>query len=120
VGWIDWNLLLDEYGGPNHVGNYCSAPVLADAGRGHLNYQSSHAAMGHFARFMQPGAQRVLCAATREALECTAAVNPDGSLAVVVLNRSDVALHFSLQLGARHAALHLPAHALLTVQTTAG
>jgi glucosylceramidase len=68
---------------------------------------------------MQPGAQRVLCAATREALECTAAVNPDGSLAVVVLNRGELALNFSLQAGARHAALQLPAHALLTVQTDA-
>ncbi len=119
VGWIDWNLLLDEFGGPNHVGNYCSAPVLADAGRSALHFQSSYAALGHFARFMHPGAQRVLCAATREALECTAAVNPDGSLAVVVLNRSDVALHFNLQVGTRHAALNLPAHALLTVQADA-
>ena len=116
VGWIDWNLLLDEHGGPNHVGNYCSAPVLADADRAHLNFQSSYAAIGHFARFMQPGSQRVLCAATREALECTAAVNPDGSLAVVVLNRSDIALPFNLQVGGRHAPLLLPAHALLTVQ----
>jgi glucosylceramidase len=119
VGWIDWNLLLDEYGGPNHAGNYCSAPVLADAGRASLHFQSSHAALGHFARFMQPGAQRVLCAATREALECTAALNPDGSLAVVALNRSDVAQHFNLCLGKRQAALHLPAHALLTVQADA-
>jgi len=119
VGWIDWNLLLDEYGGPNHAGNYCSAPVLADAGRASLHFQSSHAALGHFARFMQPGAQRVLCAATREALECTAALNPDGSLAVVALNRSDVAQHFNLCVGKRQAALHLPAHALLTVQADA-
>jgi glucosylceramidase len=119
VGWIDWNLLLDEYGGPNHVGNYCSAPVLADAGRASLHFQSSYAALGHFARFMQPGAQRVLCAATREALECTAALNPDGSLAVVALNRSDVAQHFNLCVGKRQAALHLPAHALLTVQADA-
>lgn len=115
VGWIDWNLLLDECGGPNHVGNFCSAPVLADADREHLHFQSSHAAMGHFARFMQPGAQRVLCAATREALECTAAINPDGSVAVVVLNRSDVAQPFCLRMACRHASLHLPAHALLTV-----
>jgi glucosylceramidase len=119
VGWIDWNLLLDEYGGPNHAGNYCSAPVLADAGRASLHFQSSYAALGHFARFMQPGAQRVLCAATREALECTAALNPDGSLAVVALNRSDVAQHFNLCVGKRQAALHLPAHALLTVQADA-
>ena len=33
VGWIDWNLLLDEHGGPNHVGNHCSAPILADGRR---------------------------------------------------------------------------------------
>jgi glucosylceramidase len=119
VGWIDWNLLLDEHGGPNHVGNYCSAPVLADAGREHLNFQSSYAALGHFARFIQPGAQRVLCAATREALECTAAVNPDGSMAVVMLNRGDCAIQFSLQVGTRHVALHLPGHSLLTVRADA-
>ena len=33
VGWIDWNLLLDDSGGPNHVGNLCSAPILADRER---------------------------------------------------------------------------------------
>jgi len=30
VGWTDWNVLLDEQGGPNHVGNFCFAPVHAD------------------------------------------------------------------------------------------
>ena len=28
VGWTDWNILLDEQGGPNHVGNFCFAPVI--------------------------------------------------------------------------------------------
>jgi glucosylceramidase len=123
VGWIDWNLLLDEHGGPNHVGNFCSAPVLASASRQGLDFQSSHAALGHFARFMPTGAQRVLCSANREALECTAALAPSGSLAVVVLNRSDAALPLGLQVntpqGLRSAALHMPAHAVLTVQVDA-
>jgi glucosylceramidase len=114
VGWIDWNLLLDEQGGPNHVGNYCSAPLLAVPHEDGLHPQSSYAALGHFARFVQPGAERVLCAATREALECTAFANPDGSLAVVVLNRTDHDIRFSLSIdGAVHAA-HLPGHALAT------
>ena len=105
VGWIDWNLLLDETGGPNHVGNLCSAPILADTRSGAVMHQSSYYYIGHFARFMQPGARRVLCAATRQALECTACTNPDGSLAVVVMNRSDEALHFDLVLrGAAHQA----------------
>ena len=93
VGWIDWNLLLDATGGPNHVGNLCSAPILASpanaAGDLQLQHQSSFWALGHFARFIQPGAQRVLCAATLEALQASAFVNPDGSVVAVLLNRSD-------------------------------
>ena len=27
VGWTDWNILLDEMGGPNHVKNFCFATV---------------------------------------------------------------------------------------------
>ncbi len=115
VGWIDWNLLLDEHGGPNHVGNLCSAPVLADASRTALHYQSSYAALGHFARFMQPGARRVLCAATREVLECTAALNPDGSVVVVVLNRGDERQRFSLQGSGMHSEVLLPARSIATL-----
>lgn len=28
-GWVEWNLVLDGIGGPNHLGNVCDAPVLA-------------------------------------------------------------------------------------------
>ena len=30
TGWTDWNVLLDENGGPNHVGNFCYAPIHAN------------------------------------------------------------------------------------------
>jgi glucosylceramidase len=114
VGWIDWNLLLDEQGGPNHVGNFCSAPFLAVPAEDGLHAQSSYAALGHFVRYAQPLARRVLCAATREALECTAFVNPDGSVAVVVLNRSEHDLAFSLSIDGVAHATDLPAHAIAT------
>jgi len=87
VGWIDWNLLLDERGGPNHVGNFCSAPVLADTAQGSLMHQSAYWVLGHFSRFMRPGAQRVLCASSRADIEATACVNPEGDVAVVASNR---------------------------------
>lgn len=123
VGWIDWNLLLDETGGPNHVGNLCSAPLLADTARGELMPQSSYYYIGHLARFVKPGAQRLLCAANREVLEATAFINPDGSLATVVMNRSEHPQRFVLQqagTGADAAAgpsavVDLPARAIVTV-----
>jgi glucosylceramidase len=114
AGWIDWNLLLDETGGPNHVGNLCSAPILADTARGVLMPQSSYAALGQVARFVAPGARRVLCAATREALEATAALNPDGSVAVVVLNRSEHPIPFELHIAGEGRGTHIPAHAMAT------
>jgi len=112
VGWIDWNLLLDETGGPNHVGNLCSAPVLAEPARDALMHQSSFFYIGHFARFIRPGAQRVLCAATRQALETTAFVNPDGSLAVVAMNRTEQPLRFALHADGHAFAAELPPRAI--------
>jgi glucosylceramidase len=115
VGWIDWNLLLDEHGGPNHVGNYCSAPILADTENDRLQLQSSYSYIGHFARFVRPGAQRVLCAATRQVLESAAFVNLDGSIATVVMNRSDDAIRFELRVGELGATVELPARSIATV-----
>ena len=114
VGWIDWNLLLDETGGPNHVGNLCSAPVMAHRDRGTLMHQSSYWYLGHFARFMQPGAQRVLCASARQDLEATAFINPDGSCATVVMNRSERSLPFRLVVDGQTFETQLPARAIAT------
>lgn len=115
VGWIDWNLMLDHSGGPNHVGNLCSAPMLASASGESYNRQSAYYCLGHFVRFAKPGAKRVLCASTREDLECTGFVNTDGSVVAVVLNRTDDPIAFNLRMtaGATTQAT-LPAHAIAT------
>ena len=114
VGWIDWNLLLDHHGGPNHVGNLCSAPILADATGSGLLHQSSYWYLGHFARFIRPGAQRVMCAANRQEIEATAFVNPDDSLALVVMNRTPHALRFSLRGAGPAQVVLLPPRSIAT------
>jgi glucosylceramidase len=117
VGWIDWNLVLDENGGPNHVGNLCSAPILADTRTGTLEHQSSYFHIGHFARFVHPGARRILCAATREDLETTAFLNPDGSTATVVMNRTAERIVFALHHAAERVVGELPPRAIATFVT---
>ena len=37
-GWIDWNVVLDQRGGPNHVGNFCGAPIMIDLESKHIYY----------------------------------------------------------------------------------
>ena len=113
VGWIDWNLLLDERGGPNHVGNFCSAPILADTARGMLMHQSAYWVLGHFARFIRPGARRVLSDAAAP-IATTAFVNPDGTAAVVASNPSDEALRFALCIDERCCTVELPPRSIAT------
>ena len=114
VGWIDWNLLLDERGGPNHAGNFCSAPILADTARGTLMHQSSYWVLGHFARFIRPGAQRVSCVVTSPEVEATAFVNPDATTVVVATNRQDHALHFALEIDDMLWRVELPPRSIAT------
>jgi glucosylceramidase len=114
VAWTDWNLLLDETGGPNHVGNFCSAPILADTAHDKVIFQSAYYYIGHFARFVHPGARRILCATTRENLEATAFINPDGTVVVVVLNPTDDAQNFSLNTPDSTAVTKSPAHSIST------
>ncbi|RYG08808.1 MAG: glycosyl hydrolase, partial [Chitinophagaceae bacterium] len=96
AAWTDWNILLDENGGPNHVGNFCFAPVHADTKSDKLIYTNAFYYMGHFSKFIRPGAKRIGSASSRDKLQTTAFINTDGKVAVVVMNQSDDKLKYSL------------------------
>lgn len=114
VGWIDWNLVLDEHGGPNHVGNFCSAPIHVHPSRDGFALQSSYYYLGHFARFIRPGARRLLCAASRQDIETTAFRNADGTVAVVLLNRTEEVRRLALHVDATRCAAELPPRSIAT------
>lgn len=120
VGWTDWNILLDEHGGPNHVGNFCFAPVHADTTTGTLTYTPSFAYLGHFSKFIRPGAQRISAVSSRSTLQTTAFVHPDGRLAVVVMNGGEQVLNYQLQVGEQALELQIPARAIQTISGAAG
>jgi glucosylceramidase len=114
VGWTDWNVLLDEHGGPNHVGNFCLAAVHGDTRTGQLTYLSSYYAIGHFSKFVRPGARRIACTSNDDRLLATAFRNADGRIAVVVLNKGDEAVPFELWRDGQAAKLPCPAHSFVT------
>ena len=115
VGWTDWNILLDEKGGPNHVGNWCFAPIHADTRTGELIYTPSYYYIGHFSRFVRPNAKRVSVASSRSNLLATGFVNEDGRLATIVMNPSDKAITYNFYVGTASAQVEIPAHAIQTL-----
>lgn len=115
VGWTDWNVLLDEQGGPNHVGNFCFAPVHADTKTGELIYTNSYYYIGHFSKFVRRGARRIACAPSRSQLLSTAFINPDGKVSVVVMNTSDQTISYFLWMDGNAAEVNSLPHSIQTL-----
>jgi glucosylceramidase len=115
VGWTDWNILLDETGGPNHVGNFCFAPVHANTKTGQLIYTNSYYYIGHFSKFVHPGAKRIISSSSRSQLLTTAFINTDGKVAVIVMNQSNLKITYNLCIGYKAAEIKILPHSIQTL-----
>ncbi|MBI5857172.1 MAG: glycoside hydrolase family 30 protein [Sphingobacteriales bacterium] len=115
VGFTDWNILLDETGGPNHVQNFCFAPVHGDTKTGKLIYTNAYYYIGHFSKFIQPGAKRIAAAASRSQLLTTAFLNPDGKIVVIVMNQSGKPADYFLWISGKAAAVKALPHSIASL-----
>ena len=115
VAWTDWNILLDETGGPNHVGNLCFAPVHGNTQTGDLTFTNTYYYIGHFSKFIRPGAKRISSVSSANKLLSTAFENEDGSIVIVAMNQSDEPLHYTITLESKTAALKILQHSIQTI-----
>ena len=114
--WIDWNVLLDAQGGPNHVGNFCSAPLMATPDGKTFSVLPTFFYIGHFSKLIQPGAVRIGWSKWSDAVDVTAARNPGGSFVAVVLNRTDRDIRFRLRFRGEIAPCELPARSIASYE----
>jgi glucosylceramidase len=115
VAWTDWNILLDETGGPNHVMNLCFAPIHANTKTGEVMYTNEYYYIGHFSKFVRPGAKRIACSPSRSAINATAFVNTDGTYAVIVMNKGDEKLSYNLWIDGKAAEVESLPHSIQTL-----
>ena len=115
AGWIDWNIVLDDKGGPNHANNWCIAPVIVKPDSNEVYYTPLYYVMAHFSKYIRPGAYRIEVATPFEGLMVTACQNPDGSIVVAILNQSDIETAYQLALGDQFVDSKIEGQALQTV-----
>lgn len=115
VGWTDWNILLDERGGPNHVQNFCFAPIHADTKSNKLIFTPTYYYIGHFSKFIKPGALRLSTTASRTTIESTSFQNPDGRIVTVVMNPQDQSVAYKLIVGDSESAFEIEPRAMQTI-----
>lgn len=114
--FYDWNILLDETGGPNHVGNLCHAPFLYHRSEKNLIPQLTQKYFYHFSHFIKSGAVRIATSQYTDQLDVTAFLNPDNSIVVVILNRTENRLPVTLRLNHQIVIIDILPQSILTGQ----
>ena len=96
--YIDWNMVLEYDGGPNHKNNFCNAPIMTNKRKTGYTRMLTFYYIGHFSKYIKPGAKRIAYSSYTDKIEMTAFLNSDGSIVVVLLNRTDDLVHYKLNI----------------------
>ena len=121
TGWIDWNIVLDKQGGPNHVGNYCGAPIMIDTEIQQVYYTPIFYVLAQFSRTIRPGDRAVKTEKYTphlrdDDLHACAIINEDGLLSVQLLNTTLKPITYNLQISNQYAAITVEANSVQTVR----
>lgn len=112
--FCDWNLVLNEEGGPNHVGNFCAAPIMADTQNDKVYITDTYYYIGHFSRYVKKGAKRIGSSKWSAEIETVSFKNPDGSIVSVVLNKTDSDMNFNFRINGEIINSTAEAHSIST------
>src|SRR5581483_1729513 len=100
--YVKWSLALDENNGPAIGGceNRCTPLVTIDSQSGVVSYNIEYYTIGHFSRFILPGASRIY-SSNAAGLVSVAFLNPDTSKALIVFNDTTMTQTFMVQWGSQ-------------------
>ena len=116
--FVKWSLVLNENRGPNAGGCYtCSPLITIDSASGALSYSIDFYTLGHFSKFVLPGAQRIY-SANAAGIVSAAFLNPDGSKALVAFNDTTNSQSISVEWGRKGFSYTLPSFAGATFTWT--
>jgi glucosylceramidase len=106
--FVKWGLALDQNRGPHTGGcDSCSPLVTINDVLGTVTYTADFYTLGHFSKFVLPGATRIH-STNGPGLLTSAFLNPDGTKALIVYNNNTTASAFQVQWGGQGFATTLP------------
>ncbi len=112
---FDWNIYLDKQGGPNHVRNFCDAPIMCDVEKDTIEYKLSYRYIKHLSAYIMPGAVRIGTSKYSHLIEVTAFKNPDGSIVCVLLNTSNQKLPINIRFNGKVVSPELEGDSIATL-----
>lgn len=114
AAWTDWNIVLDETGGPNHVNNCCDAPIIADTTTNTLHYNSSFYYIGHFSKYIKNGYERVNHDLSSNDIRVTV-WQGEGETVAVLMNDKEAEKTYEIELNGEKICGALKANSIQTL-----
>ncbi|XP_015610470.1 glucosylceramidase [Cephus cinctus] len=87
TGWVDWNLALNEQGGPNWIENYVDSPIIVNAENDEFYKQPMYYALAHFSKFIPPNSRRIELTASTD-VKSLSVTTPNDETVIVLYNKS--------------------------------
>lgn len=89
--WIDWNLALNLFGGPNYIENNVDSPIIVNSAADEFYKQPMFYALGHFSKYIPPNSVRIDTKTENGniKLQSVAFSTPDNGTVLVILNRNE-------------------------------
>ncbi len=128
TAWVDWNMLLDENGMPDHWVDeqrdtglnesdiwLGESPIIIDKTKHELLIASSYYYMGHFSKFIKRDAVRIGYSCYSKDLECTTFQNPNGEIILVVMNPTDKDEEVNIRYKNELLDCKIKSHCIITV-----
>lgn len=95
-GFIDWNLVLDYQGGPNHTKNYCNSLIMLNKNKTNYIKTPAFYYMKHFSHFLEPGSTRIGFTKFSENIQVTAFQISSNRVMIVLFNKTDQETEYNL------------------------
>lgn len=112
---FDWNIYLDQQGGPNHVQNFCSAPVMCDVNTKEIIRNPSQEAIEIIGQTAKPGSTHIASSAWHPDIETVAFKLEEGGASMLLLNRGPQPLNVKPVWLGQVAELELPPESLTSI-----
>ena len=97
--YIDWNILLNNKGGPNHAKNYCMAPIMLNNSNTDYIKSLNYYYIKHFSQFIKPKSKIIENSKYSRNISVLSALNPNNEIVIIILNdtHSSVPLNFCIE-----------------------
>ncbi len=99
-GWMDWNMVVDQNGGPRHVQGGFGAPLVCEED-GSLRTTIMYEYLRLVALAFRPGAVRMGKSVFGRDVEAAACRNADGSYGLLLLNQAKETVNVNIRMGGK-------------------